>query len=176
MQGKPKGFVLGEYDTRAAEQGNGVVREMLGRDGREGEAHSVTVAVWEDGRLQFVGSDCRPHNGHDVSRAEARAVATVVVQRMNPQGDVVRTPQMIPPPMNQKPVREVCASLREIARTQRLMLHPSPLPTIYGKPMDVFFNDFADEIDLANRWEVEEAVRSVRRVKRETRRRGGRRA
>lgn len=92
MQGKPKGFVLGEYDTRAAEHGNGVVREMLGRDGREGEAHSVTVAVWVDGRLQFAGSGCRPHNGHDVSRAEARAVATVVVQRMNPQGDVVRTP------------------------------------------------------------------------------------
>ena len=178
MKGNPRGFVLGEYDVRAAEHGKGVVREMLGRDARDGEAHYITVAVWADGRLQFADADCRPHNGHGVTRAEARAVATVIAQRMGTKGDIATEPVMPPPPMNQKPVREVCASLREIARTQRLTLHPAQFPTIYGKPLDVFFNDLADEIELASRWELEEAVRSAKScvVDRETRRRGGRRA
>jgi hypothetical protein len=154
-----EGFVLGEYDTRAAEHGNGVIRDMLGRDAKDGEAHSVTVAIWVDGRLQFAGSDCRPHNGREVTKWEARQVATVIAQRMDARGGVEKEAHF---PQKQVPsCADICAGLRDVARVNQYKIGEEP--QCYGKPVSVYFSYIADQFEASHRRELEQALRSAKR-------------
>lgn len=161
MQSKD-GFVLGEYSTRAAEHGNKVVREMLGRDAKEGECHSVCVAIWVDGRLQFAGADCRPHNGRDVSRFEARQVGTVIAQRMNPNGMCAKEAHFDKEcERNDRSVEAICADLHQLAECQRLSMDKEQF--VFGKPASVFFGEVADEFERSHRRELEQALRSAKK-------------
>lgn len=156
------GFVLGEYSTRAAEHGNKVVREMLGRDAEEGEAHSVCVAIWVDGRLQFAGADCRPHNGRDVSRFEARQVATVIAQRMNPHGMCAKESHFDKEcERGDRSAESICADLHQLAEIQRHSTKEEPF--VFGKPASVFFDEVAYEFERSHRREVEQALRSAKK-------------
>lgn len=85
-------YLLGKFDAKAYKHGHEVVTEMR-RELRikGGIAHSVTVAVYVDGHLQFAGSDaCAFPDNYPFDRMYAKNRAEVILQRMNPVGEIAR--------------------------------------------------------------------------------------
>lgn len=164
---EPLGFVVGEYDVRAANHAAKVIRSMLGREPKQGEAHAVTVAIYVDGRLQFAGSDCRPHRGRDVVRYEARQVATVIAQRMNRFGECAKVAEI---PKPRRSCAEVCEELRQVASANACRPSPNAEPQCFGLPVSVFFHRVADRFEEAHRYEMEQVLRSAKVASRPTRR------
>ena len=164
---EPLGFVVGEYDVRAANHAQKVIRSMMGREPKPGEAHAVTVAIYVDGRLQFAGSDCRPHRGRDVVRYEARQVATVIAQRMNPFGECAKVAEI---PKPRRSCAEVCEELRQIASANACRPSHDAEPQCFGLPVSVFFRRVADRFEEAHRYEMEQILRSAKVATRPTRR------
>lgn len=85
-------YFLGQFDSKAYKHGREVVNDMRRTEGiKGGIAHSVTVAVYVDGYLQFAGSDaCVCPEGYPFDRMDARLRGEIIIKRMNPAGEIAR--------------------------------------------------------------------------------------
>ena len=85
-------YFLGQFDAKAYKHGREVVSDMRRTEGiKGGIAHSVTVAVYVDGHLQFAGSDaCVCPEGYPFDRMDARLRGEIIIKRMNPVGEIAR--------------------------------------------------------------------------------------
>lgn len=88
--GKP--YALGQFDQRAYNHGKLVVDEMRKEFGEtRGVAHTVCVAVYADGYLQFVGADsCFEQCGIAPDRMDVKKQASHILWRMSPIGEIAR--------------------------------------------------------------------------------------
>lgn len=80
-------FHLGETSEKVKLHCAKVIEYCRVKTGFSGEAHTVFVAVYVDGRLEFAGADV--HTGRiKISRLVARNQAISIVARMNPLGEL----------------------------------------------------------------------------------------
>lgn len=84
-------YVLGQFDKCAYDHGRKVVEEMREETGiNGGVAHSVCVAVYVDGFLQFAGADACIDFGAKLDRLGAKNQASLILGRMDSHGEIVR--------------------------------------------------------------------------------------
>lgn len=80
-------FHIGETSEKVKLHCAKVIEDCRVKTGFSGEAHTVFVAVYVDGRLEFAGADV--HTGRSkISRLVARNQAISIVARMNPLGEL----------------------------------------------------------------------------------------
>ncbi len=83
-------YKLGIFDERAYNHGRMVVEEMRETTGmKEGVAHFVCVAVFVNGYVQFAGADACISSVAP-NRLTTKERAAIILERMNPQGEIDR--------------------------------------------------------------------------------------
>lgn len=80
-------FHLGETSEKVKLHCAKVIEDCRVKTGFSGEAHTVFVSVYVDGRLEFAGADVYMGRSK-ISRLVARNQAISVVARMNPLGEL----------------------------------------------------------------------------------------
>ena len=77
---------IGDTDVQVLNHVKKVLETMRIQTGYNGEAHSVFVSVYVDGRLEFAGADVLMGKGID--RLSAKNQASVILGRMDPHGEL----------------------------------------------------------------------------------------
>jgi hypothetical protein len=86
----PEKFELGQFDKRAYAHGQDVVERMRSETAYGGgPAHSVCVAIYVDGYLQFAGADAYMSE-KEHSRYSAKEHAWSIIARMNQYGEIAK--------------------------------------------------------------------------------------
>lgn len=81
-------FRLGETSEKVKLHCAKVIEECRANTDFKGECHSVFVACYVDGRLEFAGADVTMCDKVQLDRAVARSQALNILARMNPYGDL----------------------------------------------------------------------------------------
>lgn len=77
---------IGDTNPDVTEHVNGVIANMRRQNRYDGEVHTVFVAVYVDGRLEFAGADTMLKG--TIDRDVAKWQARDILLRMNPNGDL----------------------------------------------------------------------------------------